>query len=158
MIRKTLSVKRPRRWQCKYDGFVNEPGKKKCAACQSKRDKKAASFEAEARMFHRQLVCGGRVCFFCGCPLVQDCHILQKGANPNPALKWHPDNGLPGCACPEHRCHYKFDSYQFGDRGVIAVKFMGEARYAELQRIATTRWDRDWPAVIARLRAALAAK
>lgn len=148
---------RRRTWQCQFCPARNESGTRKCSACGIKRGKKAASWEAEARKFHRQVVVPeGAVCAVCGCTrALQDAHVFGRGANPNPAVKWHPANGIPLCACPEHQCHYKFDSYQLGDRGAIAVRHIGPGWYVALQTAAQTRWDRDWPGVIAKLRSVL---
>lgn len=158
-LRRKAAVKRPRRWQCQYDGFLNEAGSRKCAGrCQSKRGKKASSWESEARKLHRQVVVPFPPrCFNCGLfsDKVQDAHIIGRGRNPNPAVKWHPLNGVPLCSGPgTNACHYKMDSSRI-DPYQVAMNYLGLDRYNELMLAAQGRWDRDWPAVIQRLRNAL---
>ena len=147
--------KKARRWQCRFCGHLSVTGQKLCSKCRMGRKTSAKHLAKTARILHTQIVRpAGTRCFNCnGITGVQDAHIIGKGQNRSPAVQWHPYNGIPLCKGPgSMECHTKFDSYQL-DREALALRYLGAQRYQELKEAATKRWNKDWPNVIAWLRA-----
>lgn len=138
-----------RAWTCAC-GWKNEPERKACALCRTRKGGGRTALRRKADALARELcrsLADGR-CASCGRPGSDWAHRLPRR---HYSVRWSMDN----CDFLCRACHQRFTDRPF----LFAAWLSGKGvDMADLERRANEPWDRDYAEVIASLSERLAAE